>query len=81
VSSFSQVGIMKILIIERRDTPPFPYMFTRTWQGMFLAAQKDLSSPKSLAVRADNLTSKVGRLNFVFLSVSWQNRHETLWQG
>lgn len=39
VSSFSQVGIMKILIIERRDTPPFPYMFTRTWQGMFRVTQ------------------------------------------
>jgi hypothetical protein len=38
-------------------------MFTRTWQGMFSAAQKDLSSQKSLAVRADNLASKVGRLS------------------
>ena len=35
VSLFSQVGIMKILVIERTVIPPFPYMFTRTWQGMF----------------------------------------------
>lgn len=78
---------MKILIIARRVIPLFPYMFTRTWQGMvlsnskpfgsnpkvcpagaqqdvFSAAQKDLSSPKSLAVHADNLTSKVGKLIF-----------------
>ncbi|MBD9179499.1 MAG: hypothetical protein EGP82_10065 [Odoribacter splanchnicus] len=34
VSSFSQVVIMKILVIEKRVIP-FPYMFTRTWQGMF----------------------------------------------
>ena len=33
--SLSQVGIMKILIIERSITLPLPYMFTRTWQGMF----------------------------------------------
>ena len=26
--SLSQVGIMKILIIERRGTPPFPNMFS-----------------------------------------------------
>lgn len=31
----------------------------------FRAAQKNLSGPKSLAAHADNLTSKVGRLNFV----------------
>lgn len=35
-----------------------------TQQDVFSAAQKDLSSPKSLAVHADNLTSKVGRLKF-----------------
>jgi hypothetical protein len=33
-------------------------------QDVFSAAQKDLSSPKSLAVHADNLTSKVGKLIF-----------------
>ncbi len=31
---------------------------------VFCTAQKDLSSLKSLAVYADNLASKVGRLNF-----------------
>ena len=27
--------VVKILIIARRVIPLFPYMFTRTWQGMF----------------------------------------------
>ena len=37
--SLSQVGIMKILIIKRSITSLLPYMFTRTWQGMFCITQ------------------------------------------
>ena len=34
-ASLSQVGIMIKLIIKWTVIPPFPCMFTRTWQGMF----------------------------------------------
>ena len=44
MNSFSQ-DIMKILIIERRDTPPFPYMFIRTWQD-FSGCSKRFEQPE-----------------------------------
>lgn len=39
-------------------------MFAGTQQGIFSAAQKDLSRLKNTAVRENNLTAAVVRLNF-----------------
>ncbi|TDA89043.1 hypothetical protein E1J02_16975 [Phocaeicola dorei] len=39
-------------------------VFAGTQQGIFSAAQKDLSRLKNTAVRANNLASVVGRLNY-----------------